>query len=87
MAELEFKRARETLFTLELHKDKRGQTFFNIEFGTYLALGQCHISVSRQMTCGVSKIAEAAEESARKGRPVPIAWKPDEVPNGYIMNA
>ena len=48
--------------------------------------GKCHISVSRQMTCGVSKIAEAAEESARKGRPVPIAWKPDEVPNGYIMN-
>ena len=48
--------------------------------------GECHISVSRQMTCGVSKIAEAAEESARKGRPVPIAWKPDEVPNGYIMN-
>ena len=38
LAELEFKRARETLFTLELHKDKRGQTFFNIEFGTYLAL-------------------------------------------------
>jgi len=38
------------------------------------------------MTCGVSKIAEAAEESARKGRPVPIAWKPDEVPDGYIMN-
>ena len=48
--------------------------------------GQCHISVSRQMTCGVSKIAEAAEESARKGRPVPIAWKPDEIPDGYVMN-
>ena len=38
------------------------------------------------MTCGISKIVEAAEESARKGRPVPLAWKPDEVPEGYIMN-
>jgi len=48
--------------------------------------GQCQISVSRQMTCGVSKIAEAAEESARKGKPVPIAWKADEIPEGYVMN-
>ena len=49
--------------------------------------GQTPISVSRQMTCGVSKIADAAEESARKGEPVTIEWRPDEVPDDYVMNA
>jgi len=32
------------------------------------------------MTSSVSKIAED------KGRPVPIAWKPGKVSDGYIMN-
>ena len=49
--------------------------------------GRSKNSVSRQMTCGVSKIANAAEESARKGKPVTIEWRPDEVPDGYVMNA
>ena len=48
--------------------------------------GQSQVSVSRQMTCGVSKIAEAAEASARSGKPVAIKWRPDEIPDGYIMN-
>ena len=51
-----------------------------------IALGKVKCSVSRQMTCAVSKIAEAAEESARKGEPIGLAWTEDEIPAGYVMN-
>ena len=40
LAELEYKTVREALFTLYSCKDKWCQTFLDIEFGTYLALGR-----------------------------------------------
>ena len=47
--------------------------------------GKSDSSVTRQMTCAVTKIAEAAEASARQGKPVDISWKADEVPSEYVM--
>ena len=36
------------------------------------------------MTMAVTKIAEAAETSARSGKPVKIDWGEDEMPKSYI---
>lgn len=47
--------------------------------------GRAEISVTEKMTLAVSKIAEAAEASARKGHPVALAWERDEIPENYIM--
>lgn len=48
--------------------------------------GHAKVSVTAEMTMAVTKMAEAAEASARQGKPMKIEWSPDEVPDGYVMN-
>ena len=48
--------------------------------------GNSVMSVTSEMTQAVSKIAEAAEASARQGKPVEIRWTREEVPEGYVMD-
>lgn len=43
------------------------------------------MSVTDRMTSGVSKIADACEESAKTGTPISLEWCKDEIPEGYIM--
>lgn len=50
-----------------------------------IVTGQASLSVTDRMTMAVTKIAAASEASARSGRPVPLVWSPEEIPNGYVM--
>ena len=48
--------------------------------------GQAKMSVTYAMTLAISKIAEAAEASARSGKPEAIKWTKDEIPDDYVMD-
>jgi len=48
--------------------------------------GQAKMSVTYAMTLAISKIAEAAEASARSGKPEAIKWTKDEIPEDYVMD-
>ena len=41
------------------------------------------MSVTDRMTSAVSKIADAAEESARSGVVVALEWSQEEIPDGF----
>ena len=45
--------------------------------------GGAKMSVTSRMTSAVSRIADAAEESARSGEAVKMTWSPDELPEGF----
>ena len=44
------------------------------------------MSVTFEMTMAVTKIAEAAEASARSGKPVSLTWNAEEIPKEYVMD-
>jgi myo-inositol 2-dehydrogenase/D-chiro-inositol 1-dehydrogenase len=50
-----------------------------------VVVGTAVVSVTDKMTMAVTKIAEAAEASARSGKPVELTWSADEIPEGYVM--
>lgn len=45
--------------------------------------GGAKMSVTSRMTSAVSRIADAAEESARSGEAVKMTWTPEELPEGF----
>ena len=45
--------------------------------------GGAKMSVTSRMTSAVSRIADAAEESARTGEAVKMTWSPEELPEGF----
>ena len=45
--------------------------------------GGAKMSVTSRMTSAVSRIADAAEESARSGEAVKMTWAPEELPEGF----
>jgi len=45
--------------------------------------GAAKMSVTSRMTSAVSRIADAAEESARSGEAVKMTWTPEELPEGF----
>ena len=45
--------------------------------------GGAKMSVTSRMTSAVSRIADAAEESARSGEAVKMTWDPEELPEGF----
>ena len=49
-----------------------------------VCLGEEESSINGQMTRAVSKVAEAAEESAKTGMPVNLEWTKEEIPNQYF---
>lgn len=53
--------------------------FFTIE----MFQGGAKMSVTSRMTSAVSRIADAAEESARSGEAVKMTWSPEELPEGF----
>ena len=46
--------------------------------------GNVASSVTGKMTSAVSKIASAAEQSARSRQPVDITWQRSEIPEEYL---
>ena len=61
---------------------------YQIELDHFLdvVLGKDKSSVTDLMTLAVSKIATACEDSAKCGQSIKLEWKPEEIPEGYIMN-
>ena len=65
---------------------RHAQGYVNeLEHFIAVAKGLVESSVTHQMTLAVTKIADAAEASARSGQPVDLLWKDEEIPQGYVM--
>ena len=65
---------------------RHAQGYVNeLEHFIEVAKGVSESSVTHRMTMAVSKIADAAETSARSGQPVDLQWAADEIPDGYVM--
>lgn len=65
---------------------RHAQGYVNeLEHFVEVAKGVSESSVTHRMTMAVSKIADAAEASARSGQPVDLQWAADEIPDGYVM--
>ena len=65
---------------------RHAQGYVNeLEHFIEVAKGVSESSVTHRMTMAVSKIADAAEASARSGQPVDLQWAADEIPDGYVM--
>ena len=65
---------------------RHAQGYVNeLEHFIAVAKGLVESSVTHQMTLAVTKIADAAEASARSGQPVDLLWKVEEIPQGYVM--
>ena len=65
---------------------RHAQGYVNeLEHFVKVAKGVAESSVTHRMTMAVSKIADAAETSARSGQPVDLQWAADEIPDGYVM--